>query len=115
MQRQIMIYLEVLDESGPKASGAGHVFHYWKVDAKDRSVRKYYDRYPLDVKKYEESLFTCIRPIRAYGMTGRTDTAEVESEGLVEEDPSQRSSSYTGNLHIIISLRTCCRQDQMPS
>ncbi len=68
------IYNENLEDCGSvelaqSRSQAKCVYRYWKVKAKGRSVTRHPEKYELNMVKYREELFTCVRPIlQAYGM-----------------------------------------------
>ena len=90
---QKQIYEEILEECGNDTqlahskSEAGHVYRYWKVTAKTgkgkRSATIHPQKYELDMQKYKEGLFNCIKPVlQVYGMN-ENQLAQLHNE-LVE-------------------------------
>lgn len=84
IQRQI--YNEILEDCGNDVnlakfkSQAGHVYRYWKVNAKNRSASIHPERYQLNLVKYRQGLFNCIRPeLEVYGMSHNGIT-QLEAE-----------------------------------
>jgi len=71
-------------------SQAKHVYKYWKIrEVKGKSITTHPERYQLDIAKYREELFTCIKPIlAAYGVSLK-DLERLQDE-LVTDD-QQRS------------------------
>lgn len=87
IQRQI--YNEILDDChgdddlARSKSQAGRVYKYWKVIAKKKSVTIHPERYQLDMEKYRQGLFNCIKPeLEVYGMSeSEIDQLEAELVG----------------------------------
>jgi hypothetical protein len=90
---QKQIYEEILEECGNDTqlarskSEAGHVYRYWKVTAKTgkgkRSATIHPQKYELDMQKYKQGLFNCIKPVlQVYGMN-ENQLAQLHNE-LVE-------------------------------
>jgi hypothetical protein len=90
---QKQIYEEILEECGNDTqlahskSEAGLVYRYWKVSTKTvkgkRSATIHPQKYELDMQKYKEGLFNCIKPVlQVYGMN-ENQLAQLHNE-LVE-------------------------------
>src|SRR5262249_42329559 len=81
------IYDEILKDSPSEArrkSQGGCVYTFWKIKAKGRSVSIHPERYPLNLEKYREELFACVKPIlQAYGVNEK-HLLQLESE-LVQQ------------------------------
>ena len=93
IQRQI--YCEILEDCGndvdlaKSQSQAGHVYRYWKVSAKKRSASIHPERYQLNMVKYRQGLFNCIRP-------------ELEVYGMSEKEISQLEAEFVNNENMLI-------------
>lgn len=73
---QKQIYDEILEECGNdiqlahSKSEAGRVYRYWKIKAKNRKATIHPQKYELDMQKYKEGLFNCIKPVlEVYGIS----------------------------------------------
>ena len=56
------------------------MYRYWKVTAKKKSVTIHPEKHQLDMEKYKQGLFICIRPeLEVYGMS------EIEINNLDAE------------------------------
>jgi DNA polymerase elongation subunit (family B) len=86
IQRQI--YNEILEDSGSVElaqlkSQAKCVYKYWKILTEGRSVTTHPERYQLNLVKYKEVLFTCVKPIlEAYTYGVRTPVAAVADRDI---------------------------------
>jgi DNA polymerase elongation subunit (family B) len=83
---QSQIYNEILEDCNgdtdlaKSKSQAGRVYRYWKVTAKKKSVTIHPEKHQLDMEKYKQGLFNCIRPeLEVYGMS------EIEINNLDAE------------------------------
>jgi DNA polymerase elongation subunit (family B) len=83
---QSQIYNEILEDCNGDTdlakckSQAGRVYRYWKVTAKKKSVTIHPEKHQLDMEKYKQGLFICIRPeLEVYGMS------EIEINNLDAE------------------------------
>lgn len=73
---QKQIYTEILEDCNNNIqlanskSEAERVYHYWKIKAKNRKATIHPEKYELDMQKYKEGLFNCIKPVlEVYGMS----------------------------------------------
>jgi DNA polymerase elongation subunit (family B) len=94
---QQQIYEEILEECGNDTqlahskSEAGHVYRYWKIKAKNRKATIHPEKYELDMQKYKEGLFNCIKP-------------ELEVFGMSESEISQLYNELVNNAQMMNTL-----------
>ena len=61
-------------------SEAGRVYRYWKIKAKNRKATIHPEKYELDMQKYREGLFNCIKPVLEVYGTSSEEISQLYKE-----------------------------------
>ena len=104
--KERQIYIEILEdcrgdiELAKSRSRANNVYEYWKILTEGKSATIHPETYPLNMDKYREELFNCVKPIlEAYGMNEK-ELIQLQDELLIlkkKNDPSDKHQTILGS------------------